>query len=147
VLVETPEGTTSMHDYIVKSEGFRITNSKFHGITDSISQTQGVPFPDVARLLLGHLEGVSKLVMHNADFCISVLKSEMFRIGMPVDVFPESVCTMQLGTDLVKLPGICGYKYPTFGELYYYLFGKLPVTTGVTDLYEVVKKMRELRVL
>ena len=148
VLIETPEGATSLYDYIVKLDGFPITNSEYHGITNDISQTRGVPFPDVARLLLGHLEGVSKLVMHNAYFCMSMLKDEMLRIGMPIYTFPESVCTMQLGKSLPKLPGAYGdYKYPTFSELYYYLFGKMPVTTGVTALYEVVKKMRELRVL
>ena len=39
-------------DFIVKTDGYTIGNSQFHGITDEISATEGVPFSQIADILL-----------------------------------------------------------------------------------------------
>jgi len=67
-------------------------------------------------------------VGHNVDFDRPIIGAELVRVGLPTVASQwmawPSVCTMKLGTDLCKLPGRYGYKWPKLEELYRHLFGR-----------------------
>jgi hypothetical protein len=67
---------------IIKSDGFPIPNSQFHGITDIISSEKGTDFPTVGKDFVSDLAKSKFLVFHNAEFCLNILKSEFYRYGM-----------------------------------------------------------------
>ena len=69
-------------DFVVKTDGYTISNSQFHGITDEISARDGIPFSQIAEKLSYFLKKVSHIVAHNAIFDMSIIKSELFRIGL-----------------------------------------------------------------
>ena len=67
-------------DYIIKREGFEITNEEFHGITNDISDDLGVTFNTVAiEIFYENLQKVSHIIAHNVAFDVGVIKSELYR--------------------------------------------------------------------
>jgi len=66
---------------IIKANDFKIKNSQFHGITDEISQSQGIPFEEFAEMFNNSLDHVTAIIAHNIDFDINVLYSELYRNG------------------------------------------------------------------
>jgi DNA polymerase III epsilon subunit-like protein len=97
---------------------FKITNSDIHGITNEKACKDGIPFIEMVNIFYNDLKNVQYLVVHNANFDINVLKSELFILNR-TDVIEELekkklVCTMRALTDFCKLPS----------EMYKYIFHK-----------------------
>lgn len=112
-------------DHIV-SVDFKIpsTASRIHGITNKISKEKGIPIIDILSLFLSDLGGVEKLVCHNVDFDLTMVKSELFRNNLTHDFDLPTFCTMKKSTLFCKLPGNRGYKWPRLEELYSICFNK-----------------------
>jgi DNA polymerase III epsilon subunit-like protein len=138
-------------DFIVKTDGYSISNSQFHGITNEISATEGIPFIEIAEVLLNMLKKVSHIVAHNAIFDISILKSELFRLGLYsiIDELDtkQILCTMKHTKHIVKaLNKIGNIKYPSLAELYYFVFNENIENAhnskyDVINLHNIVKNM------
>ena len=138
-------------DFIVKTDGYTIGNSQFHGITDEISATEGVPFSQIAETLSTFLKKVSHIVAHNAIFDMSILKSELFRLGLYsiIDELntKQILCTMKHTKKIVKaLNKIGNIKYPSLAELYRFVFNKNIENAhnskyDVINLHGIVKNM------
>ena len=111
---------------IIKPEGFRIPAdaSRVHGITTQRAIAEGFPARDVLYELQQATAGVRHFVAHNAKFDGSVIAAEFLRQGWQPPFAPDSmICTMEAGTDICRLPGPYGYKWPKLDELYGALFG------------------------
>lgn len=144
-------------DFIVKTDGYSINNSQFHGITDEISATEGIPFIQIAEVLLNMLKKVSHIVAHNAIFDISILKSELFRLGLYsiIDELEtkQILCTMKHTKHIVKaLNKIGNIKYPSLAELYYFVFNEKIENAhnskyDVINLHNIVKNMYDSKQL
>jgi hypothetical protein len=68
---------------IIKSDGFPIPNPEFHGVTYEKSLQEGTDFPLVAKEFISQIMNSSKfLVFHNAEFCMNILRSELYRYGL-----------------------------------------------------------------
>jgi hypothetical protein len=68
---------------IIKSDGFPIPNPEFHGVTYEKSLQEGTDFPLVAKEFISQIVNSSKfLVFHNAEFCMNILRSELYRYGL-----------------------------------------------------------------
>jgi len=138
-------------DFVVKTDGYSIGNSQFHGITDEISATEGVPFSQIAETLSVFLKKVSHIVAHNAIFDMSILKSELFRLGLYsiIDELntKQILCTMKHTKKIVKALNKFGnIKYPSLAELYSFVFNKNIENAhnskyDVINLHGIVKNM------
>lgn len=140
----------NINNYIVKIKDFSINNSDFHKITNEISMKDGIDIEIIFEILYKSLKRVSHIIAHNADFDISVLKSELYRKKRD-DIIIEidkkiKICTMLNTKDILKIPNNFGYKYPSLKDLYNYTMNQ-EITNqhnsyyDVLNLYDSVKKL------
>ena len=138
-------------DYIIKlPENIVIPeeSSKIHGITKDLSNTKGICIIEVLNEFFYILKTVDKLIGHNIDFDINMLKIELLRIINDKDslyeqnkVFKQNlhyllnyenvICTLKdsinyCNIQLIDKFGKPYLKYPKLSELYEKLFNKSP---------------------
>jgi len=145
------------NDFVVKTDGFTINNSNFHGITNEISESQGIPFSKIAEIISLYLKKVSHIVAHNANFDISIINSELYRLQLYSiidEIKTKSIlCTMKHTKTIVKAKyKTGGIKYPSLAELYSYVFEKNIENAhnskyDVINLHAIVKNMYDSKKL
>jgi DNA polymerase-3 subunit epsilon len=129
-------------DYIIKREGFDITNGEFHGITNELSDNIGVDFNVVAiDIFYELLKNVTHIVAHNVAFDIGVIKSELHRRKLQyiIDELDKKtlLCTMKHMKPILKIINPYGnYKNPSLNEIYKFNF-KTDVENAHNSLYDV----------
>ena len=64
-----------MKNFIIKTDGFTINNSEFHGITNEISTNNGTKFSDIVQLFSTYLKQVQHIVAHNIMFDVNIICS------------------------------------------------------------------------
>lgn len=131
-----------MIDFIIKSDGFTIENSNFHGITNEISSKKGILFSHVALILSHHLKKVSHIIAHNAMFDISIIKSELHRLSMNSIIeeidSKQILCTMKETKQLVQAKNKYNkLKDPSLAELYKFAVGK-DIENAHNSNYDVI---------
>lgn len=137
-------------DYIIKREGFDITNEKFHGITNNISDNTGVSFDTVAvEIFYEQLKKVSHIIAHNVAFDVGVIKSELYRRNLHyiIDELDKKtlLCTMKHMKPILKIINQYGnYKNPSLNEIYKYNFNK-DVENAHNSLYDVYNLHKVVR--
>jgi len=137
-------------DYIIKREGFDITNEKFHGITNDISDNTGVSFDTVAvEIFYEQLKKVSHIIAHNVAFDVGVIKSELYRRNLHyiIDELDKKtlLCTMKHMKPILKIINQYGnYKNPSLNEIYKYNFNK-DVENAHNSLYDVYNLHKVVR--
>lgn len=142
MLCNTKLEEVCLNDFVVKSDGFKINNSSFHGITDEISETNGTSFLEIAEVFLENLKQVSYVIAHNAIFDISILKSELYRYKL-YSIIEELnkkqiLCTMKKTMMIVKSRfKNGGIKYPSLAELYMFVFKK-NIENAHNSKYDVI---------
>jgi DNA polymerase-3 subunit epsilon len=103
-----------------------IDNSDIHGVTKEISDA-GVDFSGAFKVFVEHYQTSDRVVAHNFDFDVRILRIECARRSLP---FPLDVskhyCTMLEGA---KVWG--SKKWPKLEELYRHFYGK--TLTGMHD--------------
>lgn len=125
IIADSEGNVKKESDFIVKVDcEIPADASEIHGITNEIAAAKGVPISDVLTLFLADLEGVEKLISHNVDFDLPVLKSELYRNNFKHDFDLPTFCTMKSATDFCQIPGNRGYKWPRLDELYSICFDK-----------------------
>lgn len=130
-------------DYIIKREDFDITNEKFHGITNEISDELGVSFDVVAvEIFYENLKKVSHIIAHNVAFDVGVIKSELYRRNLQyiIDEIDKKtlLCTMKHMKPILKIINQYGnYKNPSLNEIYKFNFNK-DVENAHNSLYDVL---------
>lgn len=113
--------------HIIKPAGYTIPNEsyKIHGISTQSALSNGEEMNHVLRNF-SQLVKVSEYVIgHNLQFDEKVVRSEFLRADID-DYFnnPTRICTKEIGTDVCKIPGKYGYKWPTLDELYQHFYGE-----------------------
>ena len=73
--------------------------SKIHGITNEISEKDGVAFIDFANYFSNSLDFVDTIIAHNINFDFNVLCAEFYRYGL-LDIITKlesktQICTMK----------------------------------------------------
>ena len=97
-----------------------------HGISEEDCARYGVA-PIVACSLFNQAcMQADIIVAHNLAFDVSIMKTALFRIGNKPHRLDgrQQVCTKEASTDVLKLPGKYGYKWPTLAEAYLHYTGK-----------------------
>ena len=96
--------------------------AKVHGISKAIYEKFGVSYILALAAFHGLVERADVLVGHNVEFDMKMLKTAYARLGKDekfTEVASKSqFCTMQSTTDIVKMPGRRGYKWPKLQEAY-----------------------------
>ena len=112
-------------DHIVKVDfDIPADASRIHGITNEVSEEKGTPVIDILNTFLLDLKKVERLICHNVDFDLTVLKSELYRSNLKHDIQLPTFCTMKSSTNFCQIPGNRGYKWPRLEELYSICFNK-----------------------
>lgn len=120
----------AMNCVIVRPSGFEIPAeaSQVHGITHEQAMTEGEPLESVLGRFLPCSAAADLHVGHNIDFDVAIVGAELYRLGLTTaaEAFEQKArrCTMKVGTNLCRLPGRYGYKWPRLHELYRALFDR-----------------------
>jgi superfamily I DNA/RNA helicase/DNA polymerase III epsilon subunit-like protein len=113
------------HDYIIQPNGFKIDNSRIHGITEEIARTKGRMIRSILEIFTKSAATVDYIVCHNVNFDINVIKSEMFRLGRQdmINVLEKKllICTLETANNRIKKLG--HYHSSKLENLYEYLTG------------------------
>ena len=142
LITDTQFKYKDVKDYIIKREGFDITNGEFHGITNEISDNIGVDFNVIAiDIFYELLKNVTHIVAHNVAFDVGVIKSELHRRKLQyiIDELDKKtlLCTMKHMKPILKIINPYGnYKNPSLNEIYKFNF-KTDVENAHNSLYDV----------
>jgi DNA polymerase III subunit alpha len=156
IVTDKKYNSVDLQDYVIKREGFSITNGEFHGITDEISD-DGTEFDVAIQSFYEALKKVTHIIAHNVEFDINVIRSELFRRGKK-DIIKELnkkvlMCTMKHCKNIVKIVNSYGkYKFPSLKEIYKFTFDR-DINNAhnskydVINLHAVIKKMNDDNIL
>ncbi|MFB3892370.1 MAG: exonuclease domain-containing protein [Phycisphaerae bacterium] len=120
---------------LVRPDGWTVAPGaqKVHGISTKRAAAEGVPLADAIAAFHDLARRAEMLVAHNIDFDRLVVLSEYVRLGRispgmsgPPNPFAgkREFCTMRASTDLVRLPGPYGFKWPSLQEAYRHFTGR-----------------------
>jgi DNA polymerase III subunit epsilon len=132
LLTDDNGDTLESHNVIVRPEGWTIPKeaSDIHGITQERAMAVGLPAKLVAGLLLEMIRKQNLLVAHNIQFDKFLSRIAMRRHELLTDAddlwwksLPQ-FCTMKSMTNLCRLPGNYGFKWPKLSEAYKFAFNK-----------------------
>jgi DNA polymerase III epsilon subunit-like protein len=111
--------------YLVRPDGFRIPKDvqRIHGITTERALAEGKPLITVLNELSAIVEKSNIIVAHNVRFDESVISAEYVRLKLkPPFEKKKRICTMVETTELCRIQGPYGYKWPTLSQLHTKLF-------------------------
>lgn len=115
-------------NYIIKRDNFSIENSKFHGITNSISETQGENLEFIFYDLFKDILNCKLIIGHNIDFDSNIILNHSYRVNNINFIIKwnliEKFCTMKKSKNILKINSKFGYKYPNLSETYKYFYKK-----------------------
>ena len=127
--------------FLINSEG-RIIHpgaQKVHKISTELTDLYGISEKYIADILKYFLFNSDLIVGHNISFDLDMLKMLLARNGYLIsdDIYLKIpiICTMKASTNLCKLPGKYGYKWPKLTELYDFLFQEsFPAHDALEDI-------------
>jgi DNA polymerase III epsilon subunit-like protein len=149
MLVEDDHELASLN-VIIKPEGFLIPDdaSRIHGITTEKAHETGVPIAPVLRTFYSLIQSASWIVGHNVSFDIFCAQVEFTKRNYANPFLEKpTFCTMKSSTDICKLPGQYGWKWPKLGEAYEFAFGDKLVNAhnAMSDLRATLRVYNWLR--
>jgi DNA polymerase III epsilon subunit-like protein len=110
---------------LIQPEGFSIPADvqRIHGITTERALAEGEKLAVVLQELDAAIRKCNVIVAHNIRFDENVISAEYHRLRLePPFARKTRVCTMTESTDLCRIPGPYGYKWPTLSQLHQTLF-------------------------
>lgn len=111
---------------LVKPDGWQVPKEEFfikNNMSTERCEKEGRPIKPMLEQFLIELNACKYLLAHNMNFDLPVTASEMYRLGFQAKNKPQKICTMQSTTDICRLPGPYGFKWPSLQELHKFLFG------------------------
>lgn len=100
-------------DYIVKlptSILISDDSTKIHGITNKISNEKGIPINEVLNEFFYYLRGVDRIIGHNIEFDINMVKIELLRIINNTNLPLDYISTEQIKIYKYELHFLTNYK-------------------------------------
>jgi DNA polymerase III epsilon subunit-like protein len=111
---------------IVRPDGFLIPAdaTRIHGISHDRALAEGAAVGDVLGLFARALDSpFDAVITHNLEYDRGVVGAELIRAELPSRLFERpGLCTMTTTTQLLRLPGPYGFKWPKLEELHDFLF-------------------------
>jgi len=117
------------HSFLVQlNEGVRIDPGarEAHGISEEDCARYGIVSMVACSLFNQSCLQADIIVAHNLSFDVSIMKTALHRLGNKPHRMDgrQMVCTKESSTDVLKLPGKYGYKWPTLAEAYTHYTGR-----------------------
>jgi len=142
--------------FIIKRDNFSIYNYRFHGITNEISDTKGVPIKEVAKYLHSKLTTTEVIMAHNISFDKAILINELECLNESnlIEILENKIwwCTSKNTKNITKLPmkNRNSYKMPKLAELYKHVFNKDMMDAhraepDTRNMYNAIKKLYDDR--
>lgn len=104
-------------NFLVKPNGFVVTNSHIHNITTEMLNKDGINMLDILEIFECDLQGVGVFVAHNISFDYNVLLSECYRHNKQTLITKlkslNQECTMKMGQKILNQK-----KFPSLQVLY-----------------------------
>jgi len=119
------QNLVSEENHIIKPEGFTIPGDavRVHGITTEKALELGINLETTLQKFAELISESEIIIAHNIDFDAKIIGAEFLRAGINTVLFnKQRFCTMKTTTELCKIDGHYGYKWPKLSELYYHLF-------------------------
>lgn len=141
------------NDMIIKPNGWNIPEeaANIHGITNEHALKFGLPLETAVQIFDSILSISTGIVCHNTEYDTRIMGIAYHRCGMQSNKIysVRSKCTMKSATNVCKLPGKYGFKYPTLTETYKHFFKKefegahdsLNDVRACLDVYKSLKKI------
>lgn len=96
-----------------------ISAQEIHGISTAIANAHGIDVKIALNKFDEFWQASNRIVAHNIEFDKKVMRTAYHRAGMEgLFGMTPTYCTMKHSTDLLKLPGRYGYKWPKLDEAY-----------------------------
>lgn len=122
-------------DLIIKPDGWEIPAdvSAIHGITQELAERCGVASIAALRVFAAMLSRADLIVAHNISFDVLVMSAAFYRLSLLHPQAAKEVeridkvnrfCTMGATTNILKLPGPYGFKWPKLTEAYRHFFNE-----------------------
>jgi len=119
-----------------------------HGVTTDMCRRFGKSVLDTIYLFGDAIEIADVAVAHNFDFDKRIILASLVQCDLVEGTIihkemldqlnQKHFCTMNAATDLIKIPGPYGYKWPKLQELYQFLFNREPQYTAHCALGDVM---------
>ena len=89
-----------------------------HGLDHKFLAKAGMPLK-TACSIFGHMKSLAHAgVGHNIGFDIKIMAAAYSELGAQFTLDIPAICTMHSTTNILKLPGTRGYKWPKLDEAY-----------------------------
>lgn len=134
------------NDILIKPEGFTIGNSKSIGITTEDALKDGIKFSKGVEQVIAKLSPTENVFIHNAEYHINVLKSELYRqnlsnLLLKVDGL-DTYCTMLRLKELTGKQNVKNdLKIPSLAELCCAANVDFQTDNRLAGLFESVKAL------
>ena len=123
LVVDEKKNINKEKNFIIKPNNYiiPIESIKIHGISNEKALNEGFSIEDILDEFETDCENVDYLVAHNGRFDKNVILASYYRYNKNIDSIKNKkiLCTMKSTTNLCKLQGKYGYKYPKLEELIY----------------------------
>uniref|UniRef100_A0A6M3XU98 Putative exonuclease n=2 Tax=viral metagenome TaxID=1070528 RepID=A0A6M3XU98_9ZZZZ len=139
---------------IVLPKGRKISDgaAAVHNISNEIAEKVGVSEEIVMDNFIELYSRAKTLVAHNYEFDSQIVAALLYRndekqYANKVIHTPDHFCTMKETTEICKLPGPYGFKWPKLSELYEFLFneGFVGAHDAMFDIRATMKCYYELK--
>lgn len=111
---------------LIKPSGFDIPieASQIHGIHTEFAKTNGVCCESALHNFANIMNKSHELWAFNIDFDWLILSGECKRFGIELIQSVPRFCAMKPLTDILKIPGPYGFKWPKLNEAYQHFYQK-----------------------
>lgn len=112
---------------LVFPDGWQVPVEKFwidNGHSTERCADQGFPIDSLLAEFYAAKMEADVLVAHNLNFDHRIVWAEFIRAGLQPKSGMHKICTMMKSTNVCKIPGSRGYKWPKLEELHRFLFDK-----------------------
>ncbi|MCY2929872.1 MAG: 3'-5' exonuclease [Planctomycetota bacterium] len=118
------DGPEQVLTTLIRPEGWTIDPGaeNTHGITLAKAAAEGISIAQALDQFDALLARADLAVAHNTRFDRLLMDSEYVRLARQ-GAWPETFCTMQACTNILRLPGRYGFKWPRLDEAHQYFFG------------------------
>lgn len=124
-LYDDEETLLESKNVIIKPDNFVIPkeSSNVHGITTEKAYVEGKDLTMILSEFENKLKQANLLIAHNMSFDEKIIGAEFYRLSNrnPLSKI-KKLCTMEKTTNICKIDGPYGYKWPKLQELHYFLF-------------------------
>lgn len=140
ILYDSRDKEIKRANRIIIPEGFIIPSdaSDVHGITTQKAHDKGIELDVALNEFSSALNEADFLIAHNISFDEMIVGAELLRkeIVSNLDKI-QKICTMKTTTNVCKIPGRYGFKWPNLTELHQHLFNK-----GFEDAHDALADVK-----